>query len=53
MGLSRRFGYVFDEVALYEELTGREHIKFVYELSRADDRISREEIMGYIETLGL
>ena len=44
---------VFDEVALYEELTGREHIKFVYELSRADDRISREEIMGYIEALEL
>lgn len=44
---------VFDEATLYEELTGREHISFVYELSRSGDRIGREEIMAYVEALEL
>ncbi len=44
---------VFDEPVLYEELTGREHIKFVYELCNSKAKISSGEIKNLIDILEL
>lgn len=44
---------VFDEPVLYEELTGNEHIKFIYELSHGISKLTDEEIKSLVDVLEL